>query len=274
MKRAMRKNTLGKSVDTICGRVKGKKASGEGGDWPYLYLVTEDEAYVVNGPANSAAASAYRNICNEPGTTELSPATRCKGSEGSLTAVFARADPCKASTRACPGGERAPTILWLASRMDPALRRGAGVLFRAGPRAIGVAGCALSARAYQCGPVVHAKVTQSREMMRCCHSGARVARTRNPSGRKLCWQMDSGLVLRTPGMTVGGTDPARKSSARSIEICSKYQRDLGDPASSDKIFPFCSFPNRFMLRPVPPGKRGARDRHERAVGCGGREWRS
>ena len=29
MKRAIRKNTLGKSVDTICGRVKGKKASGE-----------------------------------------------------------------------------------------------------------------------------------------------------------------------------------------------------------------------------------------------------
>jgi hypothetical protein len=78
MKRAMRKNTLGKSVDTICGRVKGKKASGEGGEWPYLYLVTEDEAYVVNGPANSAAASAYRNICSEPGTTELSPATPAK----------------------------------------------------------------------------------------------------------------------------------------------------------------------------------------------------
>lgn len=78
MKRAMRKNTLGKSVDTICGRVKGKKASGEGGDWPYLYLVTEDEAYVVNGAPNSAAASAYRNICNEPGTTELTPATASK----------------------------------------------------------------------------------------------------------------------------------------------------------------------------------------------------
>ena len=74
MKRAMRKNTFGKSVDTICGRVKGKKASGEGaGDWPFLYLVTEDEAYVVNGPANSAAASAYRNICSEPGTTERPP---------------------------------------------------------------------------------------------------------------------------------------------------------------------------------------------------------
>jgi hypothetical protein len=79
MKRAMRKNTLGKSVDTIGGRVKGRKPSGEGaGDWPFLYLVTEDEAYVVNGPANSAAASAYRNICSEPGTTELSPATAAK----------------------------------------------------------------------------------------------------------------------------------------------------------------------------------------------------
>jgi hypothetical protein len=79
MKRAMRKNTLGKSVDTICGRVKGKRVSGEGaGDWPFLYLVTEDEAYVVNGPANSAAASAYRNICSEPGTTELSPASVAK----------------------------------------------------------------------------------------------------------------------------------------------------------------------------------------------------
>ncbi len=78
IKRAMRKNTLGKPVDTICGRVKGKKASGEGGDWPFLYLVTDDEAYVVNGPANSAAASAYRNICSEPGTTELAPATASK----------------------------------------------------------------------------------------------------------------------------------------------------------------------------------------------------
>ncbi len=65
MKRAIRKNMLGKSIDTICGRVKGTKASGENaGDWPFLYLVTEEEAYVVNGAANSAAASAYRNICS------------------------------------------------------------------------------------------------------------------------------------------------------------------------------------------------------------------
>ena len=65
MKRAMRTNTLGKSVDTICGYVKGKKASGEStGDRPFLYLVKDDEAYVVDGPATSIAATAYRNICN------------------------------------------------------------------------------------------------------------------------------------------------------------------------------------------------------------------
>jgi hypothetical protein len=65
MKRAMRKNTLGQSVDTICGRVKAKTASGEDtGDKPFLYLVKDDEAYVVDGAPNSVAASAYRNICN------------------------------------------------------------------------------------------------------------------------------------------------------------------------------------------------------------------
>ena len=65
MKRAIRKNTFGQSVDTICGRVKGKKASGEDtGDKPFLYLIADDDAYVVDGPPGSAAASAYRNICN------------------------------------------------------------------------------------------------------------------------------------------------------------------------------------------------------------------
>jgi hypothetical protein len=64
--RAMRKNTFGQLIDTICGRVKGKKASGEDtGDRPFLYLVKEDEAYVVDGPVGSAAATtAYYNICN------------------------------------------------------------------------------------------------------------------------------------------------------------------------------------------------------------------
>ena len=65
MNRAIRKNTLGQSVDTICGRVKGKNVSGEdAGDQPFLYLVKDDDAYVVDGPAGSAAATAYRNICN------------------------------------------------------------------------------------------------------------------------------------------------------------------------------------------------------------------
>jgi hypothetical protein len=65
MRRAMRTNTRGESVDTICGYVKGEKVSGEGTeDWPFLYLVNEDEAYVVNGPPTSTAAIAYSNICN------------------------------------------------------------------------------------------------------------------------------------------------------------------------------------------------------------------
>jgi hypothetical protein len=65
MRRAMRINMLGQSVDTICGRVRGKKPSGEDtGDRSFLYLVKEDEAFVVDGPPSSGAATAYRNICN------------------------------------------------------------------------------------------------------------------------------------------------------------------------------------------------------------------
>jgi hypothetical protein len=65
MKRAMRKNTLGRPMDTICGHVKGKNASGEEtGERPFLYLVNEDDAYVVDGKPDSAASIAYRNICN------------------------------------------------------------------------------------------------------------------------------------------------------------------------------------------------------------------
>jgi len=65
MKRAIRMNTLGRPVDTICGHVRGKNASGtDTGERPFLYLVKEDDAYVVAGKADSAAAIAYRNICN------------------------------------------------------------------------------------------------------------------------------------------------------------------------------------------------------------------
>jgi len=65
MDRAFRKNTLGRATDTICGRVRGKTASGaDTGERPFLYLVKEDDAYVVDGKPDSAAAIAYRNICN------------------------------------------------------------------------------------------------------------------------------------------------------------------------------------------------------------------
>lgn len=64
MKRAVRKNMIGRPVDTICGHVRGKNTSGaDVGDRPFLYLVDDDDAYVVDGKANSAAAIAYRNIC-------------------------------------------------------------------------------------------------------------------------------------------------------------------------------------------------------------------
>ena len=65
MKRAIRKNMWGRPVDTICGHVRGKNASGsDTGDRPFLYLVKEDDVYVVAGKADSAAAIAYRNICD------------------------------------------------------------------------------------------------------------------------------------------------------------------------------------------------------------------
>ncbi len=63
--RAIRLNTLGRPVDTICGHVRGKNASGgDTGEKPFLYLVKEDDAYVVDGKAESAATIAYRNICH------------------------------------------------------------------------------------------------------------------------------------------------------------------------------------------------------------------
>ena len=62
MKRA-EKNAAGKSVDTICGYVRGKTASGAvTGERPFLYLVQENEAYV--GGYNMAT-SPYHNLCRE-----------------------------------------------------------------------------------------------------------------------------------------------------------------------------------------------------------------
>jgi len=65
MNRAVRKNTLGKPIDTICGYVKAKNASaGNTGERSFLYIVEEDEAYIVDGSRDMMAATAYRNICN------------------------------------------------------------------------------------------------------------------------------------------------------------------------------------------------------------------
>jgi hypothetical protein len=62
MKRTERKNAVGKSIDSICGYVRGKTASGgETGDRPFLYLVQEDEAYIGG---YSIATSPHHNICN------------------------------------------------------------------------------------------------------------------------------------------------------------------------------------------------------------------
>ena len=66
MKRAIRKDTFGQPIDTVCGHVKGKKSSGqETNDRPFLYVVTQDIAFVDFGVPNSAAAGAYRNICTD-----------------------------------------------------------------------------------------------------------------------------------------------------------------------------------------------------------------
>ena len=64
MNRAVRHDTFGQSIDTICGHVRGKNASGaETGKRAFLYLVKEDIAFLDYGYPNSRAANAYRAIC-------------------------------------------------------------------------------------------------------------------------------------------------------------------------------------------------------------------
>jgi hypothetical protein len=65
MKRSMRKNLRGEYLDTICGHVKSKKASGEDiGDRPFLYLVKSDIAFVADDSPSSPDSTAYNAICN------------------------------------------------------------------------------------------------------------------------------------------------------------------------------------------------------------------
>ena len=67
MKRAIRRNTFGQSFDIICGHVKGKKTSGDAtGERAFLYLVKEDEAFIVGSNPDSVAAIAYRAHCTSP----------------------------------------------------------------------------------------------------------------------------------------------------------------------------------------------------------------
>ena len=60
------KSLLDESVDTICGYVKGKKASGaDTGEMPFLYIIRGDrdgEAYLVDG--SYVAKTVYGVLCN------------------------------------------------------------------------------------------------------------------------------------------------------------------------------------------------------------------
>jgi hypothetical protein len=64
MNRAVRKNTLGEPIDTICGYVKGKDLSGgDTGERPFIYIIKDNDAYIVTGSGDVTAAAAYSNIC-------------------------------------------------------------------------------------------------------------------------------------------------------------------------------------------------------------------
>src|SRR5262245_16826767 len=66
VRRPTRKNPSGQS-EVICGQVKGKKKSGEPiGERSFLYLVHEDEAYIVESGPESMAAIVYRAQCYTP----------------------------------------------------------------------------------------------------------------------------------------------------------------------------------------------------------------
>jgi len=63
MKRVVR-NLLGDPVEAICGRVRGKyTAGGDPGELPFVFIVANDEAYIVDG-SSTTAATAYRNLCD------------------------------------------------------------------------------------------------------------------------------------------------------------------------------------------------------------------
>jgi hypothetical protein len=57
------KTAAGKSIDTICGYVRGKNAAGlDVGARPFLYLVQDDKAYIG---LYDIATSRYHNLCDK-----------------------------------------------------------------------------------------------------------------------------------------------------------------------------------------------------------------
>jgi len=63
MSRASR-NLSSESLDTICGYVKGKDASGrDTGDMPFLYIIDNGEPFLVDG-SSSVIETVYRSLCD------------------------------------------------------------------------------------------------------------------------------------------------------------------------------------------------------------------
>ena len=73
IKRAMSKNTF----EIVCGHIKGKRKSGEAtGERPFLYLVKEDEAYIVDRGPDLMAAIVYRANCTARVRADRNPSTK------------------------------------------------------------------------------------------------------------------------------------------------------------------------------------------------------
>lgn len=67
VRRVSKETIAGKTIDSVCGRVKGQRASdGKAGDWPFVYLIDEDKAYIVGDNPDTLAGISYRNICGAP----------------------------------------------------------------------------------------------------------------------------------------------------------------------------------------------------------------
>ncbi|MGC2711998.1 MAG: hypothetical protein WA366_01330 [Pseudolabrys sp.] len=118
IERAVKK--IGQSFEIICGHVKGKKNLGEAtGERPFLYLVKEDEAFIVGGNRDSMAAIAYRAHCISANSPAPAPDVT---PEPKLDAVAATPAPAPDVTPepklgAAPKAQSAPDVL---RKVEPA----------------------------------------------------------------------------------------------------------------------------------------------------------